>query len=136
MNHEEHEEHKGFTKGLEAVASAVVDSAFKVHRALGAGLLESAYERCLAYELTSRGLNVQTQVAMPLVYGGLTIGSGYRIDLLVEDAVIVEVKAIDALLRVHEAQMLTYLKLSRRRIGFLMNFNVALIKQGIRRFIL
>ena len=136
MNHEEHEEHEGFTKRVEAVASAVVDSAIKVHRALGAGLLESAYEQCLAYELEKRRLSVRTQVPMPLVYEGLEIGAGYRIDVLVEEAVIVEVKAVDALSRVHEAQVLTYLKLSRCRLGFLMNFNVPLIKQGIRRFIL
>ncbi len=136
MNHEEHEGREGFTKGAEPVASAVVDSAIKVHRALGAGLLESAYEQCLAYELKKRGLSVRTQVPMPLIYEGLEIGAGYRIDILVEEIVIVEVKAIDALLRVHEAQVLTYLKLSRCRLGFLMNFNVPLMKQGIRRFIL
>ena len=136
MNRQEHEEHKGITKGVERVASAVVDSAIKVHRALGAGLLESAYEQCLAYELDKRGLTVRSQLPMPLVYEGLEIGSGYRIDLLVENTVIVEIKAIDALLRVHEAQVLTYLKLSSCRIGFLMNFNVPLMKQGIRRFIL
>ncbi len=135
MNHEERKGHEGITKGAEAVASAVVDAAIKVHRALGAGLLESAYEQCLAYELEKRGLVVRTQLPMPLVYEGLEIGSGYRIDLLVEGVVVVEVKAIDALLRVHDAQVLTYLKLSRCRIGFLMNFNVPLMKQGIRRFI-
>ena len=118
------------------MASAVVDSAIRVHRALGAGLLESAYEQCLAYELERRGLAVRPQLPMQLVYEGLEIGSGYRIDVLVENMVIVEVKAVDALLRVHEAQVLTFLKLSRCRIGFLMNFNVPLMKQGIRRFIL
>jgi GxxExxY protein len=83
MNHKAHEGHEGITKGAESVASAVVDSAIKVHRALGAGLLESAYEQCLAHELEKRGLSVRTQVPMPLIYEGLEIGAGYRIDLLV-----------------------------------------------------
>jgi GxxExxY protein len=136
MNHEEHKEGEGFTKDVEAVASAVVDAGLKVHRALGAGLMESAYEQCLAHELGSRGLDVRAQVVLPLMYEGKQIASGYRIDLLVEGSVIVEVKSVDALSRVHEAQILTYLKLSGCRVGFLMNFNVALFKQGLRRFVL
>jgi len=136
MNHEEHEEGEGFTKDVEVVASVVVDAGLKVHRALGAGLMESAYEQCLAHELGSRGLDVRAQVVLPLMYEGKQIASGYRIDLLVEGSVIVEVKSVDALSRVHEAQILTYLKLSGCRVGFLMNFNVALFKQGLRRFVL
>ncbi len=133
MNHEAHEEHEGFTKDIEDVARLVVDAGLKVHRALGPGLLESAYELCLVHELLSRGLEVRRQVAMPLQYDTVTIDAGYRLDVLVQGLVIVEIKAIDALLRVHEAQLLTYLKLSGYRLGFLMNFNVPLFKQGLKR---
>ena len=136
MNHEAHEGREGVTKEVEEVARLVVDSGLKVHRALGAGLMELAYEQCLAHELESRGLAVKSQVVLPLVYEGKSIAQGYRIDLLVERSVIVEVKAIDALLRVHEAQLLTYLKLSGCRVGFLLNFNVPLFRHGVRRFVL
>src|SRR5665213_2368030 len=106
MNHEGHEEREGFTKNVEVVASVVADAGLKVHRALGAGLMESAYEQCLAHELGSRGLDVRAQVVLPLLYEGKQIASGYRIDLLVEGSVFVEVKSVDALSRVHEAQIL------------------------------
>lgn len=108
----------------------------KVHRALGPGLLESAYEHCLAHELGKRGLVVRRQVMLPLSYDGLSLDAGYRLDLLVEEAIVVEVKAVEALTRLHEAQVLTYLRLSKRRLGLLINFNVELFKHGVRRFAL
>jgi GxxExxY protein len=136
FNHEAHEAHEGPTKDLEAIARTLVDAGLKVHRALGPGLLESAYEHCLVHELHGRGLALQRQVVLPIVYDGAMIDAGYRLDLLVENAIVVEVKSVDALTRVHDAQILTYLKLSGRRIGFLMNFNVPLFKQGLKRFVL
>jgi GxxExxY protein len=135
MNHEEHEGRGRFTKEAEDVARAVVDSGLAVHRALGAGLLESAYEQCLSFELESCGLSAAAQVVLPLTYAGRQVSAGFRVDLLVEDLVIVEVKSVDALSRAHEAQLLTYLKLSGCRIGLLMNFNVALFRDGLRRLV-
>lgn len=120
----------------EAVARQVVDAGLKVHRALGPGLLESVYEQCLAHEPQRRGHEVRRQLMLPVVYEGLTLELGYRLDLFVDDAVIVEVKSVEALSRLHEAQLLTYLRLSNRRLGLLMNFNVELFKQGIRRLVL
>jgi GxxExxY protein len=120
----------------EDTARSVVDSAFAVHKALGPGLLESAYEACLEHELKRRRHSVLRQVALPVVYDTVKLDAGYRIDLMIEGAVIVEVKAVEALAPVHEAQVLTYLKLSSRRLGLLINFNVALLKQGIKRFVL
>ena len=115
------------------VAREIVDSAFAVHSALGPGLLESVYEQCLAAELGARNVPVARQVAVPLVYRDVPIEAGFRIDLLVGGSVIVEVKAAERTLPVHEAQLLTYLKLSGYRLGFLINFNVPLIKDGIKR---
>jgi GxxExxY protein len=134
LNHEAHKDHEGFTKDLESVARLVVDAGLKVHRTLGPGLLESAYEHCLVHELGARGLVVRRQVEMPVHYEKVTIDAGYRLDVLVENLVIIEIKAVDALSRVHEAQLLIYLKLSGYRLGFLMNFNVPLFKQGLKRF--
>jgi GxxExxY protein len=114
----------------------VLDAAFAVHRTLGPGLLESTYEICLEHELCLRGHEVQRQVALPVVYDTIKLDAGYRIDLLIDGAVIVEVKSVETLAPVHEAQVLTYLKLSSRRLGYLINFNVALLKQGIKRMIL
>ena len=107
-----------------------------MHRTLGPGLLESAYEHCLAHELKARGLSVSRQIALPIVYEGETLDAGYRLDLLVQDLIIVEVKAVETLTRLHEAQMLTYLRLSDRRLGYLMNFNVRLFRDGVRRLVL
>ncbi len=98
-------------------------------------MLESAYEHCLAHELNLRGLAVRRQVVLPINYDGLLLDAGYRLDLLVEDSIVVEIKAVDLLTRLHEAQVLTYLKLSKRRLGFLMNFNVMLFKQGLKRLV-
>jgi GxxExxY protein len=117
------------------VSGQVVDAAMKVHTALGPGLLESAYEGCLAYELRKRGLKVGTQVGLPVVYEGVNIEVGYRIDLLVEDLVIVELKAVDKVAPIHEAQLLTYLKLSGKRLGLLINFNVVHLKDGLKRMV-
>jgi GxxExxY protein len=107
-----------------------------VHRTLGPGLLESVCEVCLVHELGRRGHDVRTQVALPVVYDSVKLEAGYRVDLLVDGSVIVEIKSADALSPVHEAQLLTYLRLSSRRLGFLINFNVILLKQGIKRMIL
>jgi GxxExxY protein len=121
---------------LDAIASKVVDAAYKVHFNLGPGLLESAYEACLAYEIAKRGLKVKQQVEVPLVYGDVRINAGFRLDILVEDCLIVEVKAVERLLPVHRAQMITYLKLTGHKLGFLVNFNVSLLKKGLERIVL
>ncbi len=113
----------------------VVDAALKVHRSLGPGLLESVYEQCLAYELETRGMNVQKQTAVPVIYEKIRFDTGLRLDLLVEDAVVVELKAVEQIIPLYEAQLLTYLKLSNKRLGLLINFNVPLLKHGIKRFV-
>ncbi len=118
---------------LNNVTGEVVDAALKVHTQLGPGLLESAYEACLAYELAQRGFAVQRQVPMPVFYGDVEIDAGYRLDLLVNECVIVELKAVDALAPIHTAQMLTYLRLSGYQVGLIINFNVGVIKDGIKR---
>ena len=123
-------------RSTDEIARDVVDAAIKVHSALGPGLLESAYEVCLAHALMTRDRAVQTQVALPVVYEGMKLDAGYRIDLLVNGSVIVEVKSVEALAPIHEAQVLTYLRLSGRRLALLINFNVVLLKQGIRRLVL
>ena len=115
------------------VAREIVDAALKVHRALGPGLLESAYQACLAHELRKRGLTVECEVPQPLQYDGLKIDTGYRLDMLIENAIIIENKAVEAILPIHYAQMLTYLRLRDCRLGFLINWNVSLIKEGIKR---
>ena len=120
----------------ERIAREVVDASFKVHKALGPGLLESVYELCLTHELRARGLKVDRQLEVPVEYDGLKLDAGFRLDLLVEDRIIVEIKAVRELLPVHQAQLLTYLKLMRKRLGFLINFNVPVIKNGIKRRIL
>jgi len=120
---------------IEEIGRIIVDSAIKVHRSLGPGLLESAYQSCMAYELESRGLGVESEVKVPLSYRGLSIDNGYRIDLLVANLVVIENKAVERLLPVHTAQILTYLELSGKRLGFLLNWHVSLMKYGIRRFV-
>ena len=121
---------------IEEVAKDVVDAAIKVHRALGPGLLESAYQQCHAYELRRRGRKVLTEVSLPLTYEGQKIEVGYRIDTLVDGLVIVEHKTVETLLPIHEAQLMTYLKLSECKIGFLLNWNVTLMKHGIKRVVM
>ncbi|MCG5057609.1 MAG: GxxExxY protein [Limnoraphis sp. WC205] len=118
------------------VAKQIVDAAFTVHSTLGAGLLESVYEVCLDYELTKRGLRVARQVSLPVIYDDIQLDAGFRLDLLVNQCVIVELKAVPDLLPVHTAQVITYLKLSQHRLGLLINFNVPLIKDGIKRIAL
>lgn len=120
---------------LDRLAKVVVDASFKVHMELGPGLLEGVYEVCLAHELVKRGLKVERQLALPVLYDGVKIEAGLRLDILVGDKLIVELKAVENLQPVHKAQVLTYLKLSNRRLGMLINFNVPLIKEGIKRII-
>jgi GxxExxY protein len=121
---------------FERIAAQVVDAAFAVHSELGPGLLESIYERCLVRELHFRGVDAQCQLAVPIRYRGLWIDPGLRLDILAGGCVVVEVKAVDVVVPVHLAQLLTYLKLTGHRLGLLVNFNVPLIKQGIRRIAL
>jgi GxxExxY protein len=116
-------------------SGAVVDAAMKVHSALGPGLLESAYQACLTHELQLRGLQVMTQIALPVTYRGFRLEVGYRIDLLVDNAVVVEVKAIAKVLPVHHAQLLSYLRLSGHRLGLLINFHEIHLKHGIKRMV-
>jgi GxxExxY protein len=120
---------------IECLAAHVVDSAVKVHTALGPGLLESAYQRCLIHELRRRGLKVESEIPIPIQYEGLAIDAGYRADLRVEELIIVENKAVDSIQPIHQAQLLTYLKLTGCPLGFLLNWNVARMKDGIRRMI-
>ena len=120
---------------LNEVSGQVVDAAMKVHTALGPGLLESAYQGCLAYELRKRGLKVLTEVVLPVIYDEFQIDVGFRIDVLVEDCLIVETKSVAKLAPIHEAQLLTYLKLSEMKAGLLINFNVLHLKDGIKRMV-
>jgi GxxExxY protein len=120
---------------IEEIANQIVDAAVKVHRALGPGLLESAYQHCLTYELRKRGLKVDCEILLPIAYDGQNIDAGYRIDMLVEGRIIVENKAVEDLAPIHEAQLLTHLKLKDCRIGFLLNWNVPIMKKGIRRMV-
>ena len=118
---------------IERLAKAVVDSAFAVHKELGPGLLESAYEACLSHELRLRGVNHQLQLPVPLNYKGIRIEIGYRADVVVEEKLLAELKAVDQLLPIHTAQVITYLRLKRFPLGLLINFNEVLIKHGIHR---
>ena len=116
------------------LSGKIVDAALKVHSALGPGLLESTYETCLPFELHRRDVLAQRQVELPVIYDGVRIDCGYRIDLLVDDAVIVEIKSVESVAPLHQAQLLTYLKVSGRKLGLLINFNVPHLKNGIKRF--
>jgi len=120
---------------LEAIATQVVDAALCVHRELGPGLLESAYEMALCRELSLRDLTFERQKAMPVSYKGTALDCGYRIDVLVEDAIVIELKAVEQLAPIHEAQLFTYLKLAGCHIGFLINFNTRLLKNGLKRIV-
>jgi GxxExxY protein len=119
----------------EKIAKEIVDSAYQVHVQLGPGLLENAYETCLIHELNQRNLEVQRQVEVPLEYKGVHLNAGFQLDLLVANKVIVEIKAVEGLLPVHRAQLITYLKLTGHQLGFLINFNEAVIKKGIERIV-
>jgi len=123
-------------KHLDILAKIVVDSAYKVHTVLGPGLLESVYEKCMLHELRSRNVRCREQVEVPVIYGEVKIDAGFRIDIIVEDEVIVELKAVENHNPLYEAQLLTYLKLTKKRLGLLINFNVPVIKQGIKRIVL
>ena len=137
MNHQDTETpREPIPKETDKVASKIVDAAFAVHSTLGPGLLESVYEVCLLRELQKRGLKAERQVSLPVVYDGLRLDSGLRLDLVVDNLVVVELKAVDMLLPVHKAQMLTYLKLSGHRLGLLVDFNSVVIKDGIHRIAL
>lgn len=120
-------------KTIDEIASIVVDASFKVHQELGPGLLESAYEACLAHELTKRGLVVEKQKAQPVFYDGITIDVGYRMDLLVNDCVVIELKSVEKIIPIHQAQLMTYLKLSKKPLAFLINFNTTYFKSSIKR---
>ena len=115
------------------ITEKIIGAAMKVHSALGPGLLESAYQACLLYELKEQGLNVESEVVLPVVYEGKEIDAGYRLDLLVEDQVIVELKSVEKTLPIHEAQLITYLKLSGCKVGLLINFNVKHLRDGLTR---
>lgn len=120
---------------INEVTGAIIDAAVKVHRALGPGLLESAYEACLTYELRKRGLKAVAQVPLPIVYEEVRLDAGYRMDLVVQDVVVVEIKSVEAVLPIHKTQLLSYLKLSDHKVGLLVNFNVELLKQGVTRLV-
>jgi GxxExxY protein len=127
--------HKPVPTEVEMVGEKILDAAFKVHTALGPGLLESVYEACLAFEIRKSGLKVETQVALPVTYEGVHIDAGLRMDMLVENCVIVELKSVDTMNPVYEAQLLTYLKLTKIRLGYLINFNVPHLRDGFKRMI-
>ena len=120
---------------INEITQEVISAAIEVHRNLGPGLLESAYEACLAFELRDRGLYVECQKPLPIVYRDINVEVGYRLDLVVEKAVVVELKSVEKLEPIHQAQVLSYLKLSGHRVGLLINFNVRMLKHGIKRFI-
>jgi GxxExxY protein len=122
-------------EGLNRITDNIIGAAIEVHRSLGPGLLESAYEACLVFELVQHGLKVEQQKPLPVVYREVKLDCGYRLDLLVEGEVIVEIKAVDRLAPIHEAQLLSYLKLSGCKVGLLINFNVKILKHGFRRLV-
>jgi len=121
--------------GRDPLTDKIIGLAIEVHRSLGPGLLESAYEECLCHDLKSAGMSVRRQVPVPLVYREVRLDSGYRADVIVDDLLLLEIKAIERLLPIHAAQMLTYLKLARVKVGLLLNFNVEVLRHGIRRFV-
>jgi GxxExxY protein len=120
---------------LDQITRRIIGAAIEVHKALGPGLLESAYEVCLAFELHQIGLKVEVQKPLPVVYKDVKLDCGYRLDLVVEDAVIVEIKAVDHLSPIHDAQLLSYLRLSHKRVGLLLNFHVRVLKDGLKRIV-
>lgn len=119
---------------INQITEKIIGCAIEVHKRLGPGLLESAYEECLSYELRNAGFSIERQIPVPVVYKEIKLEMGYRIDILVENAVVLELKSIDAFAPIHEAQILTYMKFSNKKIGLLINFNVNLLKEGIRRY--
>jgi GxxExxY protein len=123
-------------KRIEQTFKSILDCSFRVHSTLGPGLLESTYESCLFYELVNTGIPVEKQVSLPVVYHNVRLDAGYRIDLLVEKKIIIEIKSVESLAEIHLSQVLTYMKLSGCRLGLLINFNVRHLKDGIRRVVL
>ena len=123
------------SKDIEKIGKDIVHCAIKVHKFLGPGLLESAYQKCLAYELEQLGYDVQCEILLPIEYGPVQIDAGYRVDMLVDDCVIVENKAVEVLHPIYEAQILTYLKMKGLKLGYLLNWNVPVMKQGIKRML-
>ncbi len=121
---------------INQITSQIIGSAIEVHRILGPGLLESAYEECLVSELKKSGLKTERQKPVPIIYKEIKLKCGYRMDILVEEIIVVELKSVDQLAAIHDAQILSYLKFSNKKVGLLINFNVTLLKNGIRRFIL
>ena len=121
---------------FDAVSKEIIGCAIEVHRQLGPGLLESAYEECLMYELSKKALNVKRQMPIPVIYKDIRLDCGYRIDLLVENSVVIELKSIDTLAPIHHAQILTYMRFSGIKTGLLINFNVTILKNGLKRFVL
>ena len=121
---------------FDELSNVVIGCAIEVHRGLGAGLLESAYERCLSYELSAKKIKHEVQSELPVEYKGMRLDGGYRVDLLVEGRLILELKSVAKLLPIHETQMLTYMRLANVKTGLLINFNVALLKDGIKRYVL
>lgn len=120
---------------LNELSKTILDSCITVHKEMGPGLLESIYELCLIRELEQRGLTIVSQVSIPLLYKGMELSKDFRIDILVENEIILEIKSVEILLPVHEAQIISYLKLSNKKLGFLINFNVSLLKNGFKRFV-
>lgn len=121
---------------LEKLTGEICAAAIEVHKHLGPGLLESAYEECLCYELKDRGISIQRQVVLPVIYKNVRLDCGFVMDIVVEDQVVLELKSVESILPIHEAQLLTYLRLSRKNVGLLLNFNVPLMKEGITRRVL
>jgi GxxExxY protein len=132
----EAQRHREDENGKDPRTAPIIGAAIEVHRALGPGLLESAYEECLCHELHLQGLRFERQVDLPVSYKGLLLSCGYKIDLIVEQEVVLELKAVEAILPIHEAQLLTYLKLSGKHVGLLINFNTPILTRGIRRIVL
>lgn len=130
-----HKDTKDTKEEADKLSNVIIGAALEVHRTIGPGLLESTYEECLVHELRLRGLGLRRQVGIPLTYKGLHLDAGYRLDLFVEGLVIVEVKAVEHLLPVHEAQLLTYLRATNTWLGLLLNFQVSMLKHGIRRLV-
>ena len=124
------------TMEFDRLSREIIGSAIEVHKALGPGLLESTYEECLTYELRNKGLMVVKQKPVPVIYKNIYLECGYRLDILVNNEIIVEIKSVDALIPVHEAQILTYMKLSNINIGLLINFNVTILKNGLKRYVM
>ncbi len=120
---------------IETIASKIIDSSIKVHKALGPGLLESVYQKCLAHELQNEGLDVRCEVPVPVIYNDVTMDTGFRADMIINNTIIIENKTVEKILPIHEAQLLTYLKVTNIQLGFLLNWNVTLMKNGIKRMV-